>query len=61
MKKKIISLIAVVAVLAFAIAAFAYTQANETVSTTASCCKKDGDSCPMKAKGGHGENGEHAG
>ena len=60
MKKKIISIIAIAAVFALAIAAFAYTQTNETASTTASCCKKDGDSCPMKAKGGHNENGEHA-
>ena len=59
MKKRIIASLAIIALFGLAIAAYAYTQ-NTTVATTAtSCCKKDGDSCPMKGKG-HDDKSGHA-
>lgn len=58
MKKKLIASLSILAVLAFAIAAFAYTQNASVVASAASCCKSK-DSCPMKMKG-HGESGEQA-
>ena len=60
MKKRIIASLAIIAIFGLAIAAYAYTQNSSVVTNAASCCKKDGDSCPMKGKGhdekrGHGE------
>ncbi len=49
----------IVAVFGLAIAALAYTQGTTKPTTAASCCKKDGDSCPMKGKD-HDDKGEHA-
>ena len=59
MKKKFVAILSIFAVLAFTIAAYAYTQNTTSVADKPSCCK---DSCPMKAKGheGHDANGEHA-
>jgi len=61
MKKKLVAALSILAIFAFAIAAFAYTQTTSTVADKPSCCKSK-DSCPMKAKGhdGHDANGEHA-
>ena len=60
MKKRIITSLAILALFTLAIAAYAYNQGTTTVKTTASCCKKDGASCPMKGKG-HDDKAEHAG
>jgi len=63
MKKKFIASLSILAVFAFAIAAYAYTQTTALVGgATASCCKSK-DSCPMKMKGheGHDPKAEHAG
>jgi hypothetical protein len=49
MKRKIVAMLAIVAVFGLAIAAYAYTTSN-TGAAKASCCSKS-DSCPMKAKG----------
>ncbi len=54
MKKRILSIFAIVAVLGLAIAASAYTQTNVAPTASISCCK---DSCPMKNKDGN--NAEH--
>ena len=58
MRKKLIASLSILAIFAFAIAAFAYTQNTNTLADKPSCCKSK-DSCPMKAKG-HDANGEHA-
>lgn len=51
MKKKIVALMAIVAVFGLAIAAYAYTQTTTNDNqANASCCKKS-DSCPMKNHG----------
>ena len=50
MKKKVIAMFAIVALLGLAIAAFAYTRTTSTSTAMASCCCKD--SCPMKNKDG---------
>lgn len=61
MKRKIIGLLAIVALFALAIAAYAYTSVNTAVTNASCCCsKKEGDSCPMKKKGHDAQNGEHA-
>jgi len=60
MKNRIIAMLTILAVFGLAIAAYAYTRGTTVATTAASCCKKDGDSCPMKAKG-HDDKGEHAG
>ena len=59
MKKKIIALLAIIALFGLAIATYAYTTTSSTTTPAACCCKKDGDSCPMKGKG-HDDKGEHA-
>ena len=60
MKRKIIGLLVIVALFAFAIAAYAYSTGGTTTTAASCCCKKDGDSCPMKSKGGHDSaKGEH--
>ncbi|MEQ1762081.1 MAG: hypothetical protein ABL984_02940, partial [Pyrinomonadaceae bacterium] len=60
MRKKLVASLSILAVLAFAIAAFAYTQNTNTLADKPSCCKSK-DSCPMKSKHeGHDANGEHA-
>src|SRR5262245_59469950 len=51
MKRKLMFAVAVIALFAFSIAAYAYTT---SVSTAASCCCK-GDSCPMKTKDANGK------
>jgi len=58
MRKKLIASLSILAVFAFAIAAFAYTQNTASIADKPSCCKSK-DSCPMKSKG-HDANGEHA-
>ena len=58
MKKKLIASLSILAIFAFAIAAFAYTQNTSVAADKPSCCKSK-DSCPMKSKG-HESNGEHA-
>lgn len=58
MKKKLVATLSILAVFAFAIAAYAYTQNTAPAAVTASCCKSK-DSCPMKMKG-HEGSGEHA-
>ena len=58
MRKKLIASLSILAVFAFAIAAFAYTQSSAPISDKPSC-RKSKDSCPMKSKG-HGSAGEHA-
>ena len=58
MKKRIIASLAIIALFGLAIAAYAYTQTSTVATTTSSCCKKDGASCPMKGKG-HDDKGEH--
>lgn len=50
MKKRILAIFVIAAVLGLAIAAFAYNQTNVGITAAASCCK---DSCPMKNKDGH--------
>ena len=60
MKKKFLTLFAVVALLSLGIAAYAYTQNPTATSAAASSCCKGKDSCPMKGKSDHGEGGEHA-
>jgi len=57
MKKKIVALLAIVAVFGLAIAAYAYAQTTAVTAVKATCCK-DHSSCPMKGK--H-EGSEHAG
>ena len=59
MRKKLVASLSILAILAFAIAAFAYTQSTNTLADKPSCCK---DSCPMKKKGhdGHDSKDEHA-
>ena len=60
MRKRITASLTIIAIFALAIAAFAYTRGTTTtISAVASCCKKDGDSCPMKGKG-HDDKSEHA-
>jgi hypothetical protein len=59
MKKGIIASLAIVALLGLAIAAYAYTRTTATATTAACCCKKEGDSCPMKSKGHDDKAGEH--
>ena len=62
MKKRLIATLSILAVFAFAVAAFAYTQNTIAVADKPSCCKSK-DSCPMKSKGhdaNHDANGEHA-
>ena len=58
MRKKLIASLSILAIFAFAIAAFAYTQNTNTLADKPSCCKSK-DSCPMKAKG-HEGNADHA-
>ena len=59
MKKRIIATFAVLAIFALAIAAYAYTNTNSNVAADKhSCCAKK-DSCPMKAKGHEGKEGDH--
>lgn len=58
MKKKFIASLSILAVFAFAIAAFAYTQNTNTLADKPSCCKSK-DSCPMKSKG-HEGNADHS-
>ena len=62
MKRRIIGVLAIVALLSLAVAAYAYTNGSSTKTVVAaSCCKKDSDSCPMKGKAGHDvKEGEHA-
>ena len=48
MKKRLIATLSILAVFAFAIAAFAYTQNTTAVADKQSCCKSK-DSCPMIA------------
>ena len=50
MKKRILSLFAIVAVSGLAIAAYAYTQIDVAPTASASCCK---NVCPMKNKDGN--------
>ena len=59
MRKKLVASLSILAILAFAIAAFAYTQSTNTLADKPSCCK---DSCPMKKKDhdGHDSKDEHA-
>ena len=59
MRKKIIASLAIFALFTLAIAAYAYTSTTPATTAAASCCKKDGDSCPMKGKA-HDDKGEHA-
>ena len=61
MKKKFVAALSILAIFAFAITAFAYTQSTSSIADKPSCCKSM-DSCPMKAKSrdGHESNGEHA-
>ena len=67
MKKRFIAAFAAIALFMMAIAAYAYTQQRGVLLGDKSCCcKGDGESCPMKAKGhdghdGHDAKGEHAG
>lgn len=56
MKKKLIASLSIIAVFAFAIAAYALTQ-NTSPTTPPSCCKST-DSCPIKAN--TAKVGEHA-
>ena len=59
MKKRIIATFAVLAIFALAIAAYAYTNTSSNViADKQSCCAKK-DSCPMKAKGHEGQDGDH--
>lgn len=60
MKKRIIVLLAIVSLFALAIAAYAYTRGTTATTAASCCCKKDGDSCPMKGKGHDEKSGEHA-
>jgi hypothetical protein len=59
MRKKLIASLSILAIFAFAIAAFAYAQTTNTLADKPSCC---GDSCPMTKKGhdGHDAKAEHA-
>lgn len=59
MKKGIIASLAIIALFGLAIAAYAYTRTTATATTAACCCKKEGDSCPMKSKGHDDKAGEH--
>ena len=59
MKKRIVVLLTIVGLLGLAVAAFAYTSNTSTATTAASCCKKQGDSCPMKGQG-HDDNAAYA-
>src|SRR5215212_9517284 len=60
MKKRIIGVLAILALFSFAIAAYAYTSGDSTTTAASCCCKKDGDSCPMKSGGHTAEKGDHA-
>lgn len=60
MKKRIIAVVAILALLGLAVAAYAYHQTTSVSADKPSCCKK-GDSCPMKTMAGHEASVEHAG
>jgi hypothetical protein len=62
MKTKFVALLAIVAVLGLAVAAYALNTSSATTTAkdeNASCCKKDG-ACPMKDKMKHGEGHDKA-
>jgi hypothetical protein len=61
MKNKFVAALSILAIFAFAVAAFAYTQNTNSIADKPSCCKSK-DSGPMKAKShdGHDSNSEHA-
>ena len=62
MKKKLLASLSILAIFAFAIAAYAFNaQSYAPVAVKASCCKSK-KSCLMKMKGhdGHDSKGEHA-